>query len=154
MKNSGWKTQHHWYLCDHIGFPVFWAAVGVLEGEQNPKGAQSKADQGHPMPRAACETPCLLVALGNLQSTVAKRRSILLFLLRKRQRSLCRGLVSAHTSRRVSQLSWSWAGRATPWGWACLAGGLVCSRGKTCTGTDWERGLEARINAGVAPVSG
>ena len=92
MKNSGWKTQHHFHPCDHVGFPVFWAALGLLEGEQNPEGAPSKANQGCPTPRTACEPP------RNLQSTAAKPRSVRLSPLRNRQRAGGRARSSARLS--------------------------------------------------------
>lgn len=54
MKNSGWKTQHHFYLCDRVGFPVFGA---------KPQRCQPKANQGCSVPCTACGWHGLLVSL-------------------------------------------------------------------------------------------
>lgn len=63
--------------------------MGVLQGEQNPKEAQLKANQARSMSCPACETLCLFWSPRNLQSTGVKTRSILLFLPRQRQSSSC-----------------------------------------------------------------
>lgn len=59
----------------------------VLEGEQKPKGAKSRAKQGQTIPRMPCATAPIC------RAELQKQELFLLFLLKKRQRSLCRGLV-------------------------------------------------------------
>lgn len=77
--------------------------MGVLEGEQNPKGAQLKANQGCPMPRTACDTIPPPSACVPWKSAEHSRKNKERFTVpaEENNRSLCRGLVSVGNPARL-----------------------------------------------------
>lgn len=122
--------------------------MGVLEGKQSPRGAQLKANQGCLTPCTACETPICLcpsdICRAQLETkkyftTTEEKAETLVF---EGQRLHTQFSVSLAAVQPAEPPSWSSA---------CLAGGLVSSRGKTSMRTGLEHGLEAGMDADVAP---
>lgn len=100
-KSSGCKTQHHLYLYDHVGFCLL-SSHGGIRGWAKPQRNPIKSKPRMPHAMHSLSNPLFACVLRSLQNTVAKTRNVFLCLLRKRQRSLCGGLVSVYAFQRVS----------------------------------------------------